>query len=344
VARIRTIKPEFFTSLTIADLPNLEARLTFVGLWTHVDDDGRCVDEPRLVRAAIWPLDDRLAADVDADLRALHEASLIRRYEVAGRRYLAVTNWKEHQRIDKPKPSKLPAPEEGTEWRYDAPATAPAPAAPPAPTRENVNFPEESETAPGPVQDESATAPGSIPVGKEQGKEQGRDQGRGGEGACAGEAEGQEPSGTPTAPEPPQEPIIDAEVVDEPDAPVVDEPFDMAPIDRDGFKLTEAAHRWAAKTVPGIDVHHATALFIAHFRAQGVNRPNWYGEWQKWMLRESQFASERAAKAAARPGSGTVLPFGSPRPTTTDQRMQTALEAGARVQALLEARAEEQQA
>lgn len=112
MARIRTIKPEFFTSLTIADLTP-EQRLTFIGLWTHVDDEGRCVDDPRLIKAAVWPLDDRTSADIEIDLKALTESSLITRYTLNRKRYLAVTNWDEHQRINRPTPSKLPAPEEG---------------------------------------------------------------------------------------------------------------------------------------------------------------------------------------------------------------------------------------
>ncbi|MFF0777049.1 hypothetical protein [Streptomyces sp. NPDC003720] len=112
MARIRTIKPEFFTSLTIADLTP-EQRLTFIGLWTHVDDAGRCVDDPRLIKAALWPLDDRTAADIEIDLKALTESSLITRYSLNRKRYLAVTNWTEHQRINRPTESKLPAPEEG---------------------------------------------------------------------------------------------------------------------------------------------------------------------------------------------------------------------------------------
>lgn len=112
MARIRTIKPEFFTSLTIADLTP-EQRLTFIGLWTHADDAGRCVDDARLIKAAIWPLDDRTAADIEIDLKALTESSLITRYMLNRKRYIAVTGWDEHQRINRPTPSKLPAPEEG---------------------------------------------------------------------------------------------------------------------------------------------------------------------------------------------------------------------------------------
>jgi len=112
MARIRTIKPDFFTSLTIADLTH-EARLTFIGLWTHVDDEGRCVDDARLVKAAVWPLDERTAKDVDIDLWEISDAGLVRRYTVGVKKFIAVTSWKEHQRINRPTASKFPPPEEG---------------------------------------------------------------------------------------------------------------------------------------------------------------------------------------------------------------------------------------
>lgn len=112
MARIRTIKPEFFTSLTVANLSH-QARLTFVGLWTHVDDRGRCVDDARLVKAALWPLDDRTSKDVDVDLWEIADAGLIQRYTVDGKKFIAVTTWEEHQRISRPSGSKHPAPEEG---------------------------------------------------------------------------------------------------------------------------------------------------------------------------------------------------------------------------------------
>lgn len=112
MARIRTIKPSFFTSLTVAGLTP-EQRLTFIGLWTHVDDEGRCVDDARLIKAALWPLDDRTSRDIEKDLGALTEASLIVRYQLRERSYLAVRSWAEHQRISRPSGSNLPSPEEG---------------------------------------------------------------------------------------------------------------------------------------------------------------------------------------------------------------------------------------
>jgi len=110
--RIRSIKPDFFTSLTVADL-TYEQRLTFIGLWTHVDDAGRCVDDARLIKAAIWPLDERTASDVEGDLGALSESSLILRYTLNRKRYLAVRSWSEHQKINRPTVSKIPPPPKG---------------------------------------------------------------------------------------------------------------------------------------------------------------------------------------------------------------------------------------
>lgn len=110
MARIRTIKPGFFTSEDIAAL-SFAARLTFIGLWTYVDDAGRGKANPRLVKAALWPLDD----DVDVEqvvelLEELEREGRILLYEVAGIDYLEVLGWRLHQRIDRPSPSTIPPP------------------------------------------------------------------------------------------------------------------------------------------------------------------------------------------------------------------------------------------
>ncbi len=111
MARIRSIKPEFFTSLTIAAL-SVPARLHFIGLWTHVDDDGRAIDDPRLFKAALWPLDDSMTtAKVDKLTAELEASGRIVRYTVKGRHYLHVCGW-EHQKIDRKSPSKHPSPDE----------------------------------------------------------------------------------------------------------------------------------------------------------------------------------------------------------------------------------------
>lgn len=109
MARIRTIKPSFFTSEDVAEL-SFRARLTWIGLWTHCDDEGRAKDNVKLIKAAVWPLDDVSFEDVEADLAELAERGRIVRYEVDGRRYLEVVNWRAHQKINRPSPSKFPPP------------------------------------------------------------------------------------------------------------------------------------------------------------------------------------------------------------------------------------------
>lgn len=110
MARIRTIKPDFFQSEDNVAL-SYRARLTWIGLWTYVDDDGRCKDNARLIKGHVWPLEDEVTAkEVEKDLTELSSTNRILRYEVNGERFLEIRKWRDHQRIAKPTRSKLPAP------------------------------------------------------------------------------------------------------------------------------------------------------------------------------------------------------------------------------------------
>lgn len=110
MARIRTIKPDAFASESLAAVP-VVARWTFFGLLTMVDDEGRARDEPRLVKAHVYPLDDEItAADVRGHLDALEKVDCIRRYEAGGKSYLYVPSFTDHQKINRPTPTKIPAP------------------------------------------------------------------------------------------------------------------------------------------------------------------------------------------------------------------------------------------
>jgi hypothetical protein len=112
VARIRSIKPEFFTSETIAALP-LSTRLTFIGLWTYVDDNGVGHDNELLITAAIWPLErDNLEtlARTREDLATLSRIGLVSRYRDSRKGYVYVTSWDEHQKVDHPRKPRYPRP------------------------------------------------------------------------------------------------------------------------------------------------------------------------------------------------------------------------------------------
>jgi hypothetical protein len=112
VARIRSIKPEFFTSEVIAAL-TLSARLTFIGLWTYVDDNGVGLDNERLILAAIWPLEDDVVRAVQMtreDLRSLSRAGLVARYRLPPRQFIHITGWEEHQKVSHPRKPRYPLP------------------------------------------------------------------------------------------------------------------------------------------------------------------------------------------------------------------------------------------
>ena len=111
--RIRSLKHTFFSDERMARYPR-DVRLTFIGLITHADDDGRLKGDPRLVKAEVWPLDD----DIDAAVVSQHLSQLasgpdprIDWYEVGGLRYIQVRNFRRHQYIQKPRASELPPPE-----------------------------------------------------------------------------------------------------------------------------------------------------------------------------------------------------------------------------------------
>src|SRR6266704_6234978 len=109
MARIRSIKPEFFTSETVAGL-SVHARLTFIGLWTYADDAGRALDNPRLIKAAVWPLDDDVSAgDITRHLDELAKSGRLCRYVLDGKRYLHFPTWDEHQKPKNPSDPKHPA-------------------------------------------------------------------------------------------------------------------------------------------------------------------------------------------------------------------------------------------
>lgn len=124
MARIRTIKPEFWQDERVAALSPL-ARLLFVGLWNLADDEGRLRGHPALIRGALFPYDDPRSLDVGALLDELVEAGRVQAYEADGERFLWVRHFRQHQKIDRPTPSRLPAPPAETGSRPRAASTSP---------------------------------------------------------------------------------------------------------------------------------------------------------------------------------------------------------------------------
>lgn len=108
MARIRTIKPEFWTSAQVLEC-STNARLLFVGLWNFADDQGRHPDNPKQCKAEVFPADDFTLAEVKEMLNELSKNGLIERYTHDGKGYFYIPGW-HHQRIDKPQKAKYPDP------------------------------------------------------------------------------------------------------------------------------------------------------------------------------------------------------------------------------------------
>ena len=94
MARIRTIKPEFFTDEDLGELPPA-VRLLFIGMWTQADKAGRLKDKPKTLKARCLPFDN---LDIEKSLRQLSDSNFIIRYTIGGEQYIQIRTWEEHQR------------------------------------------------------------------------------------------------------------------------------------------------------------------------------------------------------------------------------------------------------
>jgi hypothetical protein len=113
MARIRTIKPEFWTSEQVADC-SPTARLLFVGLWNFSDDGGVHVYSAKRVKMEIFPSDGFSDGYVNGLLNELLSTGLLKSYQFETKHYLKVSGW-HHQKIEKVN-FKHPQPDENTEF------------------------------------------------------------------------------------------------------------------------------------------------------------------------------------------------------------------------------------
>jgi hypothetical protein len=104
MARIRTIKPEFFTSDDICALSPL-ARLLYVGLWCEADREGRLVWTPGVMKRRYLPDD---SCDIEALGRELTARGLLCLY---GEGLAYIPTFGRHQQVNiREAQSKLPSP------------------------------------------------------------------------------------------------------------------------------------------------------------------------------------------------------------------------------------------
>lgn len=109
MARIRSIKPEFFTSEQLAEC-STNARLLFIGMWCFCDDNGVHPAQPMTLKMQVFPGDSFTKEQINGMVDELKSAGLLCEYDIDGKAYWRVTGWKKHQKIDRPS-YKYPLPE-----------------------------------------------------------------------------------------------------------------------------------------------------------------------------------------------------------------------------------------
>lgn len=105
MARIRTIKPEFFTSESVCAVSPL-ARLLFIGMWLEADREGRLAWKINTLKIRYLPIDD---VNIKELADELIDEEMIVIYEVNKKKYCEIPGFIEHQVINnREKESSLP--------------------------------------------------------------------------------------------------------------------------------------------------------------------------------------------------------------------------------------------
>ena len=100
MARIRTIKPEFWEDEKLAKLP-VHARLLFIGTWNFADDNGALLANPVLMKSHIFPYEDIGISTISEWIDMLVENGLLIRTTYNGKDYLVIRKFLIHQKINR---------------------------------------------------------------------------------------------------------------------------------------------------------------------------------------------------------------------------------------------------
>lgn len=105
--RARNLKPGFFSDERVTNCC-FSARILFQGLWCLADMDGILRERVKEIKAKIFPRD---SISVEKCLAQLEKEKLIIRYVVDGEKFIAIRNFRKHQKpYSNEAPSRLPKP------------------------------------------------------------------------------------------------------------------------------------------------------------------------------------------------------------------------------------------
>lgn len=179
MARIRTIKPEFWESEKVGRMGHL-ARLTFMGLVSLADDEGRGRGSMSFLLGRLHSYADIGMDEFSAATSEIDAAGLAEWYEGPDScQYYVLPGFKDNQYIERPSKSKIPAP----------------------PTTKN------SGRAPRGLPERSPRAPRTFPSGKEGKGEEGKGSGKGTSLAAT------PPEGGAIGPSVPQRPLTPQQII-----------------------------------------------------------------------------------------------------------------------------------
>lgn len=106
MARIRTIKPEFYQDEDLAQVSE-PAFILAAGLLNHADDEGYFKAHHGLIKAAVFPLREP-SVSIHEMLIELSDVGYIRLFEGSDRKqYGVIVNFLQHQRVNRPTPSRI---------------------------------------------------------------------------------------------------------------------------------------------------------------------------------------------------------------------------------------------
>lgn len=108
MARIRTVKPEFWTDEKVVEC-SIPARLLFIGLFNFANDVGCLERSPKRLKMQVFPAD---VIDCEPLLAELISNGLLTEYSVSGVGYLLIKGFRKHQKINRPSSTKIPLPPE----------------------------------------------------------------------------------------------------------------------------------------------------------------------------------------------------------------------------------------
>lgn len=101
MARIRTVKPEFWCDEKLSPLSAID-RLVFLGLISMADDYGRVHDNVKIIDAFVFPNTSDTVRESLANLSRI--VRIKRGISSSGMPIIEIVNWDKHQRVDKPQP------------------------------------------------------------------------------------------------------------------------------------------------------------------------------------------------------------------------------------------------